>query len=168
MRTSSAPSAPMQGPAASVRVVGGIGVLLLFALLTACASDEGGTAGDATGTDGGAAGISQTQNDLAIDVDPGNGSEPLSWTLVCAGAAEGAHPDPEGACAHLQGLEDPFAPIPADVACTEQYGGPETAHVTGVWGGEPVDLELSRTNGCLISQWASLGPLLAIPVMPVN
>jgi hypothetical protein len=141
-------------------------LLALLVLLTACASGDGG--GDATGADGGAAGISQTQNDLAVDVDPGDGSEPSRWTLVCAGVAEGTHPDPETACAHLQGLDDPFAPIPDDVACTEQYGGPQRAHVTGVWGGEPVDLELSAVDGCRISQWASLGPLLAIPVMPVN
>jgi hypothetical protein len=81
---------------------------------------------------------------------------------------EGSHPNAAAACSHLQGLEEPFAPIPDDVFCTEQYGGPETAHVTGVWGGEPVDLELYRTNGCTISQWAALGPLLAIPVVPAN
>jgi hypothetical protein len=150
--------APMQGPSASLRVLGGIGVLLLLA---GCASNDG----DATGTDGGAAaGISQTQNDLAIDVDPGDGSEPLSWTLVCAGVAEGTHPDPEGACTHLEGLDDPFAPLPDDIACTEQFGGPQTAHVTGRWRGEPVDVELSRADGCRISQWDSLGPLLPIDV----
>ena len=142
-------------------------------VVTACASDAaGGSAGGGpdAGFDGGAAGggISRTENDLAIGLDPGDGSAPFSWTLVCAGTAEGSHPDPEAACTHLRGLEEPFAPLPADVACTEQYGGPETAHVTGVWGGEPVDLGLARNNGCTISQWASLGPLLAIPVQPVN
>ena len=142
-------------------------------LLSACASDDAGdgSVGGSTvpGSDSGAAGgISRTENDLAIDLDPGDGSAPYSWTLVCAGVVEGTHPDAEAACTHLQGLEDPFAPIPDDVACTEQYGGPETAHVTGVWGGKPVDLELSRTNGCTISQWAALGPLLGIPVLPVN
>ena len=44
--------------------------------------------------------------------------------------------------------------------CTQQYGGPETARVSGLWGGEPVDLALSRTDGCRIAQWESLGPLL--------
>ena len=143
-----------------------------IAMLTGCASAGDGSAGGGpdAGFDGGAAGggISRTENDLAIDLDPGDGSAAFSWTLVCAGTAEGSHPDPEAACAHLQGLEVPFAALPSDVACTEQYGGPETAHVTGVWGGEPVDLELARSNGCTISQWSSLGPLLAIPVQPAN
>ena len=151
----------MQGPAASLRVVGCIGVLLL----TACGSDDPGSDADPTGGDaGGAAGISQTQNDLAIEADAGDGSAPVSWTLVCAGEAEGTHPDPEAACAHLATLEDPFAPLPEDVACTEQFGGPQTAHVAGVWGGEPVDVQLSRIDGCRISQWDELGPLLPIDV----
>jgi hypothetical protein len=148
-------------------------VVASLALLTACASDVpgDGAAGGATvpGTDSGAAGgISRAENDLEIDLDPGDGSAPFSWTLTCAGVAEGTHPNVAAACAHLRGLEEPFAPIPDDVACTEQYGGPEVAHVSGVWGGEPVDVELDRTNGCTISQWTDLGPLLAIPVLPVN
>jgi hypothetical protein len=155
--------APMQGPHASLRVLGGIGVLLL---LTACASRDAadGSAGGAAGagSDSGAAGgTSRAANDLSIELDPGDGSAPYSWTLVCAGVADGTHPDPEAACTHLQGLDEPFTPIPADAVCTEQYGGPETAHVTGVWG-HPVDVRLSRTNGCTISQWDALGPLLPI------
>jgi hypothetical protein len=156
----------------------GIGVLplltlvALLAVLTACVSDDAGGGsvggGSAGGIVGHAGGISRSQNDLAVDLDPGDGSASVSWTLVCAGFVEGTHPNAEAACTHLQGLEEPFAPIPDDVACTEQYGGPETAHVTGVWGGEPVDLQLSRTNGCTISQWAALGPLLAMPVPPVD
>jgi hypothetical protein len=135
--------------------------------VTACASDDGtGTGTASTGTDGDAAGggISQTENDLALEVSQGEGSAPLTWTLVCAGVAEGTHPDPEGACAHLQGLDDPFAPLPEDVVCTEQYGGPQTAHVTGRWAGEPVDVQLSRVDGCRITQWDGLGPLLPIEV----
>ena len=46
------------------------------------------------------------------------------------------------------------------MACTEQYGGPQTAHVVGRWSGEPVDLELSRVDGCRISQWDALVPLV--------
>jgi hypothetical protein len=36
--------------------------------------------------------------------------------------------------------------------------------VTGRWAGEPVDLQLSRTDGCRISQWDRLGALLPGPV----
>jgi hypothetical protein len=146
-------------------------LLALLALLTACAdngaadgSGADGTAAERTsgpGTDSGAGGgTSQAENDLTIEVDPGDGSEPESWTLTCVGSADGNHPDAEAACAHLEGLEEPFAPLPEDVICTEQFDGPQTAHITGVWGGEPVDLELSRTDGCRIAQWDALVPLL--------
>jgi hypothetical protein len=32
--------------------------------------------------------------------------------------------------------------------------------VLGLWNGEDVDLELSRTDGCRISQWDGLVPLV--------
>ena len=162
MRISFRRSAPMQGPAASLRVVGGIGVLLL----TGCAQSSGNAGAGDDGSSGGAAGdgISRAENDLVVRYDVGDGSAPQSWTLACLGTADGTHPDAEAACAHLTAMEDPFAPIPDDVACTEQYGGPQSAHIAGLWGGEPVDLEVTRVDGCRISQWDSLQPLL--PVVP--
>ena len=143
--------------------------LLTLVLLTAgCAgpSGDGGTAAAGSPTDGagGAAGVSRAENDLVVRVDAGDGSAPRSWTLACLGSADGTHPDAEAACAHLEGRNDPFAPLPDDVACTEQYGGPQSAHVAGLWGGRPVDLELTRVDGCRIGQWDSLVPLL--PVVP--
>ncbi|HLM04292.1 MAG TPA: SSI family serine proteinase inhibitor [Blastococcus sp.] len=124
---------------------------MLCALLTACAQ-PGGTASG--GNDGG------TADDLHVEYDPGDGSTPGSWTLTCGDAVGGTHPDAQAACEHLAGLDDPFAPLPDDIACTEQYGGPQTARVTGLWRGEDVDLELSRTDGCRISQWDGLVPLV--------
>ncbi|TFV90821.1 hypothetical protein E4P40_06900 [Blastococcus sp. CT_GayMR20] len=155
----------MQGPAASVRVVGGIAVLLLTAVLGACAGSSpgaDGAGGDGSGTSDPAAGggTSQAENDLVVEYDAGDGSSLESWSLTCAGTVSGSHPDAEAACAHLAGLDDPFASLPADVVCTEQYGGPQSAHVAGLWGGDPVDVELSRVDGCRISQWDALGPLL--------
>ena len=70
---------------------------------------------------------------------------------------------PQAACDHLAGMPSPFAPLAEDLACTQQYGGPETAHVIGRWGGEPVELELSRVDGCRIAQWDSLVPVVPAP-----
>lgn len=50
--------------------------------------------------------------------------------------------------------------MPADAICSQVYGGPQTARVSGRWRGEPVDLALSRTDGCRIAQWDRFGPLL--------
>jgi hypothetical protein len=165
--------APMQGPVASVRVAGGIGVLprvlfplvTLLLLMTGCAQSADTGAGDDGSSAGAAAdGISRAGNDLVVRYDAGDGAAPQSWTLACLGSADGTHPDAEAACAHLADMADPFAPIPDDVACTEQYGGPQSAHIAGRWGGEPVDLEVTRFDGCRIGQWDSLGPLL--PAVP--
>ena len=144
----------------------------LFALLTACASpsgDAGAGGGSAAPTSGSTdpaagGGIVQADNDLQVELDRGDGTEPETWTLTCVGFVEGSHPAPDAACEHLTSLDDPFAPLPADVVCTEQFGGPQTARVLGRWNGEPVDLELSRVDGCHISQWDALGPLLPGPV----
>ena len=131
------------------------GVVLLLAL-AACGSAGGG------GTDAGASttAAAPANDELVIEVDRGDGSEPERYTLVCGDAPEGDHPDPAAACAHLAGMEAPFAPLPTDMACTEQYGGPETARITGRWQAAAVELELSRTDGCRISQWDGLGPVL--------
>ena len=143
----------MQGPAASLRVVGGIGVLLL----AGCAGTAGGGSDAGSST---SASASQADNELTIVLDRGDGTEPERYTLTCDGTPDGEHPDAAAACAHLEGLDDPFAPLPTDMACTEQYGGPETATITGRWTAADVDVELSRTDGCRISQWESLGPVL--------
>ncbi|MGY1749451.1 SSI family serine proteinase inhibitor [Modestobacter sp. SYSU DS0511] len=147
-------------------------LMLPLLLLAACAtgSDGGATRSpaptSAAPTDDAAAGggISRADNDLVIEVDPGEGAEPTRYTLTCVGFVEGDLPDAETACAHLEGLADPFAPVPADAVCTQQYGGPQTARITGLWGGDPVDLELSRTDGCRIAQWDRLAPLLPVAV----
>jgi hypothetical protein len=149
-----------------------LALMALLALLTACASPSGdagaGSGSTATPSDSADAaaggGIQQADDDLQVELDRGDGTEPESWTLTCVGFVEGSHPDAEAACEHLKALDDPFAPLPADVACTEQFGGPQTTRVLGRWNGQPVDLELSRTDGCRISQWDALGPLLPGPV----
>jgi subtilisin inhibitor-like len=101
--------------------------------------------------------------ELVVVLDRGEGGPPERWTLSCAEPPTGDLPDPAAACAHLQGLPDPFAALPGDQVCSQQYGGPQTAHVTGRWAGDDVDLALARTNGCQIAQWDSLGPLLPGP-----
>ena len=147
-------------------------VLALLALLTACASGNA-RSGDAAAPTAGAGdpaaggGIAQADNDLQVEYDRADGTEPESWTLTCVGFAEGSHPDPEAACEQLKAMAEPFAPLPADAVCTEQFGGPQTARILGRWNGEPVDLELSLTDGCRIEQWHHLSVLVPLPVMPV-
>ncbi|MGW7068108.1 SSI family serine proteinase inhibitor [Streptomyces sp. NPDC054855] len=103
-----------------------------------------------------------TPNRLTVEVtDTGNGRDG-KFELECHPAG-GTHPQAQDACAKLdQGTwgTDTFAPTPADSNCTMQYGGPATAHITGTWNGRPVDATYNRSNGCEISRWNRLVPVL--------
>jgi hypothetical protein len=96
--------------------------------------------------------------DLVVRMDPdgGQGREPTREGQVrCAGAEDSP------ACRAAADLKAAdFAPVPADIACTQQYGGPETARVTGTLRGERVDGRFSRTDGCEITRWEQVAPLL--------
>jgi nitrous oxide reductase accessory protein NosL len=92
--------------------------------------------------------------DLVVVVDTGR--EPREARVRCAA------PDDSPACRAAAALTaDDFAPVPGDVACTQIYGGAETARVTGTLRGERVDARFSRTNGCEIARWDEVADLLA-------
>lgn len=98
---------------------------------------------------------------LTVTVRESPDSAPQSWTLTCDPAG-GTHPDPVAACAALGGPEDPFKPVPTGMACTQQYGGPQTASVAGTYEGRPVSAAFSRTDGCEISRWDAVQHLLVV------
>jgi LysM repeat protein len=47
--------------------------------------------------------------------------------------------------------------------CSEDYGGPQSASITGTVGGRHVDLNVSRSDGCGIADWQALQALLGEP-----
>ncbi|MFF1919017.1 SSI family serine proteinase inhibitor [Streptomyces sp. NPDC058221] len=85
------------------------------------------------------------------------------YELECEPAG-GSHPVAQQACDRLAQLPresaDPFAPVPRDAMCTQQFGGPATARVTGSWQGRSIDAAFDRTNGCEIARWNGLRPVL--------
>ena len=97
----------------------------------------------------------QSTSELTIVVDDGSGTK-TTWQLSCDPAG-GTHTDPEAACRALaEHGETALPPVPTNQMCTQQYGGPETATITGTWQGEPVNSTLSRKNGCEIARWDAL------------
>jgi Subtilisin inhibitor-like len=102
-----------------------------------------------------------TRTSLLIEVSPGAGPDRV-WTLACAQPA-GTLPGRARACARLARLANPFAPTPKNVACTEIYGGPQTAEVRGFFRGRPVRATFNRTNGCEISRWNRVAFLFRTP-----
>jgi hypothetical protein len=86
--------------------------------------------------------------DLTVEVDPGG----KSASVTCDVADD---------CPEVDALDPKvFEPTPGNVACTQQYGGPETATVKGTFKGEQVDATFSRQNGCEIARWEDALPLL--------
>jgi hypothetical protein len=71
-------------------------------------------------------------------------------------------PDPVAALAAVEKHgEAIFFPKPGPPKlCTQQYGGPQVAVVSGTFHGRPVESVFSRTDGCEIARWKAMGPLL--------
>lgn len=88
-----------------------------------------------------------------------------TWTLRCAPAG-GTLPRPGIACQKLAGMKSPFAPIPRDAMCTEQYGGPQLAMVSGVFRGKRFSTQLQRRNGCEIARFKRL--VFLVPTFNAN
>ena len=94
--------------------------------------------------------------DLQISVSIRGSEAPTkAWTLQCPPG--GTLPDAEAACSKLGQIEDPFAPVPKGTACTQIYGGPEIADVSGTFNGKQVDTQFSRGNGCELERWKRVG-----------
>lgn len=75
-------------------------------------------------------------------------------------------PDPDAALAAVEKYgEDIFFPKPGPPRlCTQQYGGPQVAVVTGTFHGRSVDSVFTRTDGCEIARWKTMAPLLGAAV----
>jgi hypothetical protein len=101
----------------------------------------------------GTAAAAAPRTSLTITVWPdGRKQESKTWTLRCAPVA-GTLPRAARACTSLAAARRPFAPVPPDTACTEIYGGPAEALVTGSHRGRRVWARFGRTDGCQIDRW---------------
>ena len=96
--------------------------------------------------------------DLTVTVDrDGKGTEPpKTLNLTCKAPTDS---DACGATAGISAAD--LAPTPSDKACTQVFGGPETATIKGSIRGDDVDASFSRRDGCEIERWARVEPLLS-------
>lgn len=99
--------------------------------------------------------------DLAIRVWPQGQGRPRTWTLRCDPAG-GSLPAARAACSQLS--REALRPLPRDAICTQIYGGPQRARVTGRIDGEPIDARFSRSNGCEIHRWDSVRYLFPVRI----
>jgi Subtilisin inhibitor-like len=124
-------------------------VVLVAVLAAGCGSENGSEDGAGTSPD----------TSLEITVTGGGADE--RWTLTCDPTG-GTHPDPEEACATLHEHHDALEEPPADVVCTQQYGGPQEAVIEGTLSGDRYTGSFHRRDGCGISRWEQLQPLLVV------
>ena len=103
-----------------------------------------------------------TRDELIIVFRDGSNPQ-VTWRLTC-NPPGGDHPDPEAACRALdRDGEWALQSVPKNKMCTQVYGGPEQATITGTWHGKPVASRLSLINGCETARWAALIGLLPKP-----
>ena len=81
--------------------------------------------------------------ELRVEVTEAAG-QPIRMTLRC------------GADCDVAALRQALKDEDPERACTQQYGGPEQAHVTGTLDGRPVDVTLDRADGCGIAAYDAL------------
>ena len=107
-----------------------------------------------------ASGADAADTDLRIRVwSEGRGdSVARTWTLDCA-PARGTLPQRATACRRLADVTRPFAPVRKDMQCTQIYGGPAEALVTGTFRGRKVWALLSLRDGCQIERWRRVAVL---------
>ncbi|WP_284988641.1 serine protease inhibitor [Arthrobacter sp. efr-133-TYG-120] len=103
--------------------------------------------------------------ELTITLTESPGAADYEFVLLGSGGevSEGSTlPDPRAALAAVEQFgEEIFFPVPRpDRICTQQYGGPQVALVTGRFRGREVSSRFSRTDGCEIARWRTMAALL--------
>lgn len=123
--------------------------LLAAAALAGCGSSDEGT--QAAGPSGQLAKLVVT-----VDDDGAKGAgQPRELHLDCA------KPTDSRACGAAAGVSAAdVRKTPGDMACTQIYGGPEEASITGTIRGQRIDATFKRTDGCEITRWKKVEPLL--------
>ena len=154
-----------------------LAVLAAVALIAGCGGDD---AADTTTTAGattssGGQGIAAPFAELTIEIGTAEAPAQATATLQCGEGVTGtgflADQDAAAAACHAissnQEVKDLLlGRTPEPEACTEIYGGPDVAHITGILEGEEVDATIDRTNGCGIFRWDLLVALVGMPRTP--
>ncbi len=92
-----------------------------------------------------AANSAETSLEVTLDVDGEGGEAPRTGTVACQALVDCPGAETLGAA--------DFEPLAPETPCTEIFGGPEIAMIAGRFVGEPVELQLSRANGCEIKRF---------------
>jgi hypothetical protein len=136
-------------------------VLAVLAALVALAA-----CGTRDSSNGGSPPSAEPPTHLEIEVRSAPNADPEVATLDCSAEpqATGFIEDEESACRAVQDSRELLLNGPPDnVACTEIYGGPQKAEISGEVDGQGIYLGVSREDGCAIGVWDALEPILGTP-----
>jgi hypothetical protein len=128
-------------------------VLAAVAALGACGSGDGSEP----------SGAAPAASHLRIEVRANPDAETEVATLDCPAEprSSGFITDAQRACRVVEDNRDLLLHGPPDnIMCTQQYGGPQKATISGTVDGKPVRLAVSREDGCAIATWDALEPIL--------
>ncbi len=115
-------------------------------------------------------GSSQVRADVSVVIQDPQGS-PVSYVIRCddgeASVRGGAQIDAADACRALArpAVQNRLVrgPSPEQV-CTQVYGGPQTAMLSGTLDGQSVSTVVTRDDGCGIGDWDNLLKDILLPV----
>ncbi|MHA7263111.1 subtilase-type protease inhibitor [Arthrobacter sp. TMN-37] len=102
---------------------------------------------------------------LLISIQDSPEAAPVEYVLECVEGKPGpgtSLPNAESACSVVDRLGTKFFTARPDrnIVCTDIYGGPQTASITGTVNGETIRARFARTNGCEISRWDAVRDIL--------
>jgi hypothetical protein len=105
-----------------------------------------------------------SNSSLTITYHPSSSSQVTFKVSCLAGSISGTHPNKKAICAAIakQGTRL-FAPVPTGIVCSQIYGGPETATITGTVKGRKINSTFSRTDGCQVARWNNARTLFTFP-----
>jgi hypothetical protein len=92
-------------------------------------------------------------------------SSQVAFKVTClAHSISGTHPNKKAICGAIakQGTRL-FAPVPRGTACSQIYGGPQTATITGTVNGRKINSTFSRTDGCQVARWNTAKAFVTFP-----
>lgn len=72
-------------------------------------------------------------------------------------------PSSNSRCPSLEGLTAEDLKVKEGAVCSQEYGGPSVARVSGILNGQRVSSSLSVRNGCEIALWNRLAEPLGLP-----
>jgi Subtilisin inhibitor-like len=138
-----------------------VSAICRLALIGACIVLMAGCELRGSDDSGSGSAASASGTDLVITVWPQGTGRSRKWTLECDPPG-GSLPGAEIACQRL--TREALRPLPRDTICTQIYGGPQKARVTGRIEGKAVDARFSRVNGCEIHRWDSVRFLFPVRI----